>query len=63
LLNFAAGVTANVAIAWMNFVIDVWIGIQTTEGGILLLILTLKKWCFGIGFAVTDSEACFQHYR
>ncbi|CAG8770228.1 25898_t:CDS:2, partial [Gigaspora rosea] len=62
LLDFAAGVAANVAtmlpLLEVNFV-DVWVGVGTTEGGILLLMLALRKWYFAIGIAVTDSETCF----
>jgi len=47
----------------VNFVVDVWVGVGTTEGGILLLMSVLRKWCFAVGVAVTGSEACFQHYR
>ena len=47
----------------VNFVVDVWVGVETTEGGILLLMSVLRKWCFAVGVAVTGSEACFQHYR
>jgi len=59
LLDFAAGIAANVTIAWVNFVVDVWVGVGNTEGGILLLMLVLRKWCFVVGVAVTGSEACF----